>query len=75
MQSAKLRRQENVTDFEKEEFWKALGRLYDSAVALQASVEGLQKVAEGHEKRLDRLDVIVQWLAEKERNREKENGG
>ena len=59
-----------VSDDEKLEFWNALGRLYDSTLALQRASEALQKVGEGHEKRLDRLDVVQQWLAEKERARE-----
>jgi len=59
-----------VSDDEKMEFWKALGRLYDSSLALQCAGEALQKVSEGHEKRLDRLEVVHQWLAEKERARE-----
>jgi hypothetical protein len=60
-----------VSDDEKIEFWKALGRLYDSSLALQRASEALQKVAESHEKRLDYLEVVQQWLAEKERAREK----
>ncbi len=88
-----------MTDFEKEEFWKALGRLYDASVELrQASEENrkaseeqresiqeqremiadLYRVAElhqrelqAHEKRHDRSEVILQWLAEAERKREK----
>lgn len=54
-----------MTDFEKEEFWKALGRLYDSTVELR-------QIAESHEKRLDQTVTIIQWLAEKERKREQE---
>lgn len=60
-----------MSDDEKIEFWKALGRLYDSSLALQRASEALQKVAESHEKRLDYLEVVQQWLAEKERAREK----
>jgi hypothetical protein len=59
-----------VTEHEKMEFWQALGRLYDSSLALQRASEALQKISEGHEKRLDRLEVVQQWLAEKERARE-----
>jgi hypothetical protein len=65
-----LKRREAVSDDEKMEFWKALGRLYDSSLALQRASEALQRVSEGHEKRLDRLEVVQQWLAEKERARE-----
>ena len=54
-----------MTDFEKEEFWKALGRLYDST-------SKLLEIAQLHEKRLDKLEVVQQWLAEKERQRENE---
>jgi hypothetical protein len=63
-----------MTDFEKEEFWKALGRLYDAAVATREATEGLRKISESHEHRLDHLEVVQQWLAEKERRREKEGG-
>jgi len=65
-----LKRRKDVSDDEKMEFWKALGRLYDSSLALQRASEALQRVSEGHEKRLDRLEVVQQWLAEKERARE-----
>jgi hypothetical protein len=59
-----------VTEHEKMEFWQALGCLYDSSLALQRASEALQRISEGHEKRLDRLEVVQQWLAEKERARE-----
>jgi len=59
-----------MTDFEKEEFWKGLGRLYDSAVATREATEALREIAVAHEKRLDKLEVVPQWLAEKERQRE-----
>ena len=70
-----------MTEFEKEEFWKSLGRLYDSTVKtgenidkLGENIETLRLVSESHEKRLDKLEVVQQWLAEKERKREKEDG-
>ena len=63
-----------MTDHQKMEFWNALGRLYDSSIALKDSIEGLREIAQTHEKRLDRLEVIQQWLAEKERRRENEQG-
>ena len=46
-----------MTGDEKMEFWKALGRLCDSSLALQRASEALQRVSEGHERRLDRLGV------------------
>jgi predicted nuclease with TOPRIM domain len=46
----------------------------NGAAKLLDATEKLQAVAEGHEKRLDRLEVIQQWLAEKERKRELEGG-
>jgi hypothetical protein len=71
-----------MTDFEKEEFWKALGRLYDASVQLVTATEKLRETTEdlretavAHEKRLDKIEVVQQWLAEKERRREKEQGG
>ena len=41
-----------------------------AAQNLQISCEALRDVAVAHEKRLDHLEVVQQWLAEKERNRE-----
>lgn len=60
-----------MTDFEKEEFWRGLGRLYDASVNLVAATEKLRETAVAHEKRLDRLEVVQQWLADAERKREK----
>jgi IS5 family transposase len=60
-----------MTEFEKEDFWKGLGRLYDASVNLVTATERLRVTAEAHEKRLDMLEVVQQWLAEKEREREK----
>jgi hypothetical protein len=60
-----------MSEFQKEEFWKALGRLYDAAVATREATEQLRLLSESHEKRLDKLEVVQQWLAEKERAREK----
>jgi hypothetical protein len=63
-----------MTDFEKEEFWKGLSRLYDASVKLVTATEELRKISESHEHRLDKLEVVQQWLAEKERQREKGQG-
>jgi hypothetical protein len=63
-----------MTDDEKMEFWKSLGRLYDASVSLQVACEALRETAVAHEKRLDRVEVIQQWLAEKERKRELGSG-
>jgi hypothetical protein len=60
-----------MTDYGKEEFWKALGRLDDAAVATREATEQLRLLSESHEKRLDRIEVVQQWLADKERQREK----
>ncbi|HWC00439.1 MAG TPA: hypothetical protein VG672_27220 [Bryobacteraceae bacterium] len=59
---------------EKMEFWQALGRLHDASVNLVAATEALRKTAEAHEHRLDRLEVVQQWLAEAERRRERDKG-
>ena len=66
-----------MSDDEKMEFWKALARLYDDCLALKEATSKLadaaqahQRVAEAHERRLDYLEVVQQWLAEKERARE-----
>lgn len=95
-----------MTDFEKDEFWKGLARLYDSSVearqeskeqgkhiaALRKSIASLRKATADlfkvaalhhnelqeqrdmsgrHEKRLDRYEVIVEWLAEEQRKRDR----
>ena len=61
-----------MTDDEKMEFWNALGRLSDSSLKLQIACEALRETAVAHEKRLDRVEVVQQWLADKERRRELE---
>lgn len=53
------------------EFWPALGRLDDFSVPLQRACEALRDVAR-RERRLDRLEVVQQWLAGKERAREQQ---
>jgi hypothetical protein len=59
-----------MNQFEKDEFWKALGRLYDSTLALRETVEeltrnvqqdgehirALVRIAEMHERRISRLE-------------------
>lgn len=59
-----------MTDDEKMEFWKALGRLYDATLELKTAGEALLGIAQAHERRLDKIEVVQQWLAEKERARE-----
>ena len=67
-----------MTDFDKEEFWKGLGRLYDASVLegkkitelrevvveLSGVVKQLAGVAQSHEKRLDRVEVTVEAILE-----------
>ena len=60
-----------MTEGEKQEFWAGLGRLYDSTLHLKDAAEHLRGIAEAHERRLDKIEVVQQWLAEKERAREK----
>lgn len=62
-----------MNDFNVMEFRQALGRLYDATVNLKTASEKLLETA-AHERRLDRLEVVQQWLAEKERDREKRGG-
>jgi hypothetical protein len=73
-----------MNDDEKMEFWNGLARLYDETLALRAiaekqqsaaqnlqiACEALRDTAVAHEKRLVHIEVVQQWLAEKERNRE-----
>lgn len=57
-----------------EEFWKSLDRLCDAATKTLAATEELRLIAVSHEKRLDKLEVVQQWLAdEAERKREKKD--
>lgn len=60
-----------MTAFDKEEFWKSLGRLYDASVETRIASERLVEIAQAHESRLDRPEVVQEWLAEKERRSEK----
>ncbi|MGI8742529.1 MAG: hypothetical protein ACR2NN_08150 [Bryobacteraceae bacterium] len=71
-----------MSDYEKEEFWKALGRLYDSILELRKTTEefgkefgkrteALLKVAELHQQELESHEKRIEWLAEQERRREK----
>ena len=48
-----------MTDYEKEEFWKSLGRLYDSTLVLKQIVDRLAEVALSHEQRLDQTDKTL----------------
>lgn len=66
-----------MTDHEKMEFWNSLARLYDDCLALKEATSRLadaarelHHVASAHERRLDKIEVVQQWLAEKERARE-----
>lgn len=66
-----------MTEHEKMEFWNSLGRLYDDCLALKDATSKLadaarelHHVATAHERRLDKIEVVQQWLAEKERARE-----
>jgi hypothetical protein len=54
-----------MTEHEKGEFRRPLDRLYDSTVALKDATEALREVAESHQTRLDRLEVLQQALADK----------
>ena len=64
-----------MTELEKQEFWAALGRLCDASANTLRAVEELRATAEAHEKRTDKLEVVQQWLAEKQREREKRKRG
>lgn len=51
-----------VTEYEKTEFWNALGRLYDTSVKISEAVERLAEIAATHEKRHDRSEVTIQAI-------------
>jgi hypothetical protein len=63
-----------MNDVEKDEFWRALGRLYDSSLNTLRAIEELRKIAETHEKRLDYSEVLLNALRE-EINRLKADRG
>jgi len=69
-----------------DDFWAALGRLYDSTLEMKGrldtlnqvtehlanAAENLQKVAETHERRLDRAEITIEAILEDlRRSREK----
>jgi hypothetical protein len=56
------------------DFWAALGRLYDSTQNLVTATGMLAETAQAHERRLDKLDVIVEWLASEQRKRDQASG-
>jgi len=58
-----------MNEFDKQEFWGALARLYDTSVVLRDSIIALKAVSETHEKRLDRQEVITQAILEELRRR------
>jgi hypothetical protein len=64
-----------MDQFEVEEFWKALNRLYEATDKLQVATEALRDVAQAHESRLDKIEVVQEWLARRERDREKRERG
>jgi hypothetical protein len=56
-----------MTECEKEQFSAGLNRLYEATVKLAT-------VAQAHENRLDKIEVVQEWLARRERDREKREG-
>ena len=53
-----------MDDFEKEEFWKGLSRLYDATQNLKTATENLLQTAQAHERRLDRVEVTNEAIRE-----------
>ena len=45
-----------MTEYEKEEFWKALTRLYDTTLKTAEAIENLRVIVESHERRLKDLE-------------------
>jgi hypothetical protein len=52
-----------MTDFDKDEFWKALSRLYDSTVRMQASIELLTHDVEALTRNGERDSENIRALA------------
>jgi hypothetical protein len=61
-----------MPEHEKGDVRRPLDRLYDTTVALQDATGALREVAKSHQTRLDRLEVLEQALADKKRERERE---
>jgi hypothetical protein len=49
-----------MTEFEKEEFWKALGRLYDTNVEQTKQIELLAAASKKHDERINALLIITE---------------
>ena len=64
-----------MTDYEKEEFWKGLNRLYESSVAIRDATEELRRIVESHERRLDRWEVTTQSILDELRRRREPPAG
>ena len=60
-----------MDQYEQTEFWKALGRLYDSTAALRDASERLLEIAERHERRLDRAEITIEAILEDLRRKRK----
>src|SRR6266481_1349947 len=58
-----------MTDFDKEECWKALGRLYDSTVRMQASIE---RGAERHQALVESIELLTHDVEALVRNGERD---
>jgi hypothetical protein len=59
-----------MTDFDKEEFWKALGRLYDSTVRMQASIE---RGAERQQALVESIELLTHDVEALTRNAERDS--
>jgi hypothetical protein len=49
-----------MTEDEKMEFWKALGRLYDETLLLRESIADLRQVAEAHQRVVERHQFVLE---------------
>ena len=63
-----------MTEFDQQEFWRALGRLYDASLNTLRATEELRKIAEAHEKRLDYSEVLLNALREEVNRLKSERG-
>jgi hypothetical protein len=64
----------HTNDYEKAGFWAGLNRLYEATVKLAEIFQAHAETAKAHENRLDKIEVVQEWLARRERGREKREG-
>lgn len=57
--------------FDAQEFWRALGRLYDASVETREAASQLLEITRSHERRLDKAEVTIQAILDAINRRER----